>query len=240
MKKFSILILSLILIFAFTSCSEGNVEYADSEVAKDLINSIKAEAVAKDLISAAGNGDVQGLDISYVFQTKGMTIEEALAADAVTIDVTGTFSNENGGYTNGFWNSGEETQGGAAQRAIISGSGIVSVTGKFEKGESDSYTFKIDSYTARTTSPVMITETESGKTVVREFVLERLEGDAEGTITRASDGTFSVDKISLTIPTADKVSAFLDSDPIDYDKLCSDTGFKPGVSKVEYTPAAEN
>ena len=99
MKKFSILILSLILIFAFTSCSEGNVEYADSEVAKDLINSIKAEAVAEDLISAAGNGDVQGLDISYVFQTKGMTIEEALAADAVTIDVTGTFSNENGGYT---------------------------------------------------------------------------------------------------------------------------------------------
>lgn len=240
MKKFSILILSLILIFAFTSCSEGNVEYADSEVAKDLINSIKAEAVAEDLISAAGNGEVLGLDISYVFQTKGMTIEEALAADAVTIDVTGTFSNENGGYTNGFWNSGEETQGGAAQRAIISGSGIVSVTGKFEKGESDSYTFKIDSYTARTTSPVMITETESGKTVVREFVLERLEGDAEGTITRASDGTFSVDKISLTIPTADKVSAFLDSDPIDYDKLCSDTGFKPGVSKVEYTPAAEN
>ena len=240
MKKFSILILSLILIFAFTSCSEGNVEYADSEVAKDLINSIKAEAVAEDLISAAGNGEVLGLDISYVFQTKGMTIEEALAADAVTIDVTGTFSNENGGYTNGFWNSGEETQGGAAQRAIISGSGIVSVTGKFEKGESDSYTFEIDSYTARTTSPVMITETESGKTVVREFVLERLEGDAEGTITRASDGTFSVDKISLTIPTADKVSAFLDSDPIDYNKLCSDTGFKPGVSKVEYTPAAEN
>lgn len=240
MKKFSILILSLILIFAFTSCSEGNVEYADSEVAKDLINSIKAEAVAEDLISAAGNGDVQGLDISYVFQTKGMTIEEALAADAVTIDVTGTFSNENGGYTNGFWNSGEENKGGAAQRAIISGSGIVSVTGKFEKGENNSYTFKIDSYTARTTSPVMITETESGKTVVREFVLERLEGDAEGTITRASDGTFSVNKVSLTVPTADKVSAFLDSDPIDYNKLCSDTGFKPGVSKVEYTPAAEN
>ena len=239
MKKFSILILSLILIFAFTSRSEGNVEYADSEVAKDLINSIKAEAVAKDLISAAGNGEVQGLGISYVFQTKGMTIEEALAADAVTIDVTGTFSNENGGYTNGFWNSGKENQGGAAQRAIISGSCIVSVTGKFES-DSDSYTFKIDSYTARTTSPVMITETESGKTVVREFVLERLEGDAEGTITRASDGTFSVNKVSLTVPTADKVSAFLGSDPIDYNKLCSDTGFKPGVSKVEYTPAAEN
>ena len=178
-----------------------------------MINSIKAEAVAKDLISAAGNGEVQGLGISYVFQTKGMTIEEALAADAVTIDVTGTFSNENGGYTNGFWNSGKENQGGAAQRAIISGSCIVSVTGKFES-DSDSYTFKIDSYTARTTSPVMITETESGKTVVREFVLERLEGDAEGTITRASDGTFSVNKVSLTVPTADKVSAFLGSDPI--------------------------
>lgn len=239
MKRFSILILSLILIFAFTSCSEGDVKYADSEVAKDLINSIKAEAVAEDLIAAAGpNENVHGLDISFDFQTKGMSIEDALKAEAVTIDVTGVFSNENGGYVNGFWNSGSEDQGGPAERAIIAGSGVVSVTGKFGKNGDTEYTFKIDSYTARTTSPVMITETEDGKTEVREFVLERLEGDAEGTITRASDGTFSVDKISLTVPTADKVSAFLNGDPIDYNKLCSDTGFTPGVSKVEYTASS--
>lgn len=224
MKKFSILVLAVAMIFSFASCDNNSIEYADSQAAADLVNAIAKDAVAQDLIKAASRTPVEGLTITYGFANGLPT-----SGEVTTIKVTGTFSDA---YTSGF-----HTNKGATW-AITSGSGTVDVTGTYTN-ENGTQTFKLDSYTAKTDDPIVVTKTVEGEEVARyTFELKKLEGDAEGTITRSS-GAFSVDTISLTVPTADKVEAYLDGKPVNYNQLCSDTGFTPGESKVTYTPVTE-
>lgn len=224
MKKFSILVLAVAMIFSFASCDNNSIEYADTQAAADLVNAIAKDAVAKDLINAASGTDVTGLKIGYAFANGLPT-----SGDVTTIKVTGTFSDA---YTSGF-----HTNQGATW-AITSGSGTVDVTGTYTN-EGGTQKFVLDSYTAKTDDPIVVTKTVEGEEVARyTFELKKLEGNAEGTITRSS-GAFSVDTISLTVPTADKVEAYLDGKPVNYNQLCSDTGFTPGESKVTYTPVTE-
>ena len=225
MKKFSILILAVAMIFSFASCDNNSIEYADSQAAADLVNAIAKDAVAQDLIKAASGTPVNGLKITYDFPDGFPT-----SGSATTIKVTGTFSDANGGYTSGF-----HTNQGATW-AITSGSGTVYVKGTYTN-EGGTQKFVLDSYSA-TTTPIVVTKTVGEDETKYTFELKKLEGKAEGTITRSS-GAFSVDTISLTVPTADKVEAYLDEKPVDYNKLCSETGFTPGESKVTYTPVTE-
>ena len=223
MKKFSILILAVAMIFSFASCDNSSVEYADSQAAADLVDAIDKNAMAADLVNAV-DGKVTGLTITP-------TPETALTPNTeVTIKVTGTFSNTDGGYTSGFHT------GQGVTWAITSGSGTVYVTGMF-KNENGTMSITDMTYTASTDpdNPIKVSKTVDGKKTEYTFELQKLEGVAEGTITY-ENGKFSVSNIALIVPKADAVEAYLDGKPVNYNQLCSDTHFTPG-DKIEYTPA---
>lgn len=220
MKKFSILVLAVAMIFSFASCDNNSIEYADSQAAADLVNAIDKNAMAADLVNAV-NGRVTGLTIKADPPT-------ALTSNTkVTIKVTGTFSDS---YTSGF----HTDQG--AKWAITSGSGSVYVTGLF-KNENGTMSITDMTYTASTDpgNPIKVSKTVDGKKTEYTFELQKLEGVAEGTITYEK-GKFSVSNIALIVPEADAVEAYLDGKPVNYNQLCSDTHFTPG-DKIEYTPA---
>lgn len=221
MKKFSILILAVAMIFSFASCDNSSIEYADSQAAADLVNAINKNAVAADLVNAVG-GKVTGLTITPPTPETDLTPNTE-----VTIKVTGTFSDA---YTSGF-----HTDQGATW-AITSGSGSVYVTGLFEN-ENGTMSITDMRYTASTDpgKPIKISKTVDDTTTEYTFELKKLEGEAEGTITY-ENGKFSVSGIALIVPEADAVEAYLDGKPVNYNQLCSDTHFTPG-DKIEYTPA---
>ena len=101
----------------------------------------------------------------------------------------------------------------------------MTVTGTFSAVEGTGYKLDIKSYSAETTLPVKIKEGTTEYT----FELEKLNGTASGTITlNTATGDFSVENISLTVPSAGDVEAWLDGKLVNYTQLCTDTGFNPG------------
>ena len=227
MKKILVLAICALTLIAFTACDNGNtVEYADPELAKSLVDSINVKNVAADILAAANNpaDGSNGLKITYAFADGG-DIEGAVeAGDNVSIKVTATAED----YNNGIWN--QEAIDGVTDRSV-SGTVDVVVTGKFAQSDSD-YTFTIASYTATATD---VTIDDDGDGTADHTFAAVFSGTASGTITLSS-GTFSVADIEITIPAAADVDATLDTKPVDYNRLCSETGFKPGdvISLSDY------
>ena len=230
-KTFFIAICAIAMLFAFTACSEDNgIDYADNNLAADLAESIYAKGAAESLVAAANEQgtDVGGLTITYDFAdgVSGVptTGEKVSTSIVVTVDVTSA-------YTAGFH---QDTH---ASRSLIDGSGTVTVNGLISNNNG-TLTFEAENYTASTTDDVVIKDTDGDYEGKHTFKVAKIEGDAEGNIT-LKDGKFTTDGMTLTLPTADKVEVYLDTKPVDYNKLCSTVGVTPGEYEITFIPGNE-
>ena len=220
MKKIFVLLLALAVVFGFASCSGNTTEYADETTAASLVDSINKANVAADILAAANEGTSNGLTIAYDF-TDADSIADAIENGGdVSIDVVAMITSE---YSNGLWQAADGKD--VPDRSITAGTAKVTVTGTFSVVEGTGYKLDIKSYSAETTLPVKIKEGTTEYT----FELEKLNGTASGTITlNTATGDFSVENISLTVPSAGDVEAWLDGKLVNYTQLCTDTGFNPG------------
>ena len=230
-KTFFIAICAIAMLFAFTACSEDNgIDYADNNLAADLAESIYAKGAAESLVEAANGTSENGLTITYAFAdgVSGVptTGEKVSTSIVVTVDVTSA-------YTAGFHQDTHEF------RSLTDGSGTVTVNGLISN-TNGTLTFKAENYTASTTDTddVVITDTDGDYEGKHTFKVAKIEGDAEGNIT-LKDGKFTTDGMTLTLPTADKVEVYLDTKPVDYNKLCSTVGVTPGEYKIKFIPGNE-
>ena len=214
MKKILIALLAASMLFAFTACDDDNgVDYADPELAAALINAIDREKVGNDIVAAAGGDSSKGLTIT---PSMGGTEE-----GKTTIEVAVSFTGE--GYSNGLRN----------MFTVTAGEAEVSVTGIYTAAtETEKASFVVESYTAEVTTPITVEDTEGAEyTCTGSF-----SGVASGTIKQTETG-FTAENIALTVPEVSAVEVFINGDPVDYAKLCADTGFEPGVDKITYSSA---
>lgn len=223
MKKISVLLLAVLMVFAFVSCDDSTdapvdvpseKEYADSVYAKALIDSINKQAVYENIMAAVNpENEDNSLVINYVpenFDPSKVSEE----GEEVSIKVTATVKD----YTKGF----HEAPTGIDGLKLTSGTAEITVTGTFKKID-NTYSFELKSYTGKTTETVNITDNEGKHT----FEVKSLSGTATGTIS-LTNNQFSVADIALQVPAVKDVDVYLDEKPVDYEKLCKDTGFNPG------------
>ena len=218
------------MLFTFTACPEEDVldnenNYADNDFAADLADSIYAKGAAESLVAAANQqgNDVNGLTITYAFADEKPEITTTPTPTSIKVDVT-----VSGEYNDGFH---QDTH---AYRSLTEGAGTVIVNGDISLVDGV-LTFDAKTYTASTTKDVVIKDTDGDYEGEHTFRVTKIEGTAEGKIQASSNG-FTTTDISLTLPAADKVEVYLDGKPVDYSKLCSTVGVKPGEYEITFIP----